>query len=95
MIKVFIKRHVPAEKGKEILPLFKKMRSLAMEQEGYISGETLRNYNDPEEYLVISVWRSPEDWQSWLDSRERQEVQQEIDSVLGGRTEYSVYHHSL
>ena len=95
MIKVFIRRHVPTEKGKEILPLFKKMRSLAMEQEGYISGETLRNYNDPEEYLVISVWRSPEDWQRWLDSRERQEVQQEIDSVLGGRTEYSVYHHSL
>jgi heme-degrading monooxygenase HmoA len=95
MIKVFIKRHVPAEKGKEILPLFKKMRSLAMEQEGYISGETLRNYNDPEEYMVISVWDSAEDWQRWLQSRERQQVQEEIDYLLGGRTEYAVYHHGL
>jgi len=95
MIKVFIKRHVPAEKGKEILPLFKKMRSLAMEQQGYISGETLRNYNDPEEYLVISVWNTVDDWQSWLQSRERQQVQEEIDAILGGRTEYAVYHHGL
>ena len=95
MIKVFIKRHVPAEKGKQILPLFKKMRSLAMEQQGYISGETLRNYNDPEEYLVISVWNTVDDWQSWLQSRERQQVQEEIDAILGGRTEYAVYHHGL
>jgi heme-degrading monooxygenase HmoA len=66
-----------------------------MEQPGYISGETLRNYNDPEEYLVISVWNSPDDWQRWLESRERQQVQEEIDAVLGGRTEYALYHHSL
>jgi len=95
MIKVLIRRHVPSEKGKQILPLFKKMRSMAMEQTGYISGETLRNYNDPEEYLVISVWDSIEDWQRWLASRERQQVQEEIDAVLGGRTEYAVYHHGL
>jgi heme-degrading monooxygenase HmoA len=95
MIKVLIRRRVPAEKGKQILPLFKKMRSMAMEQPGYISGETLRNYNDPEEYLVISVWNSPDDWQRWLESRERQQVQEEIDAVLGGRTEYALYHHSL
>ncbi|MCF8031147.1 MAG: antibiotic biosynthesis monooxygenase [Desulfohalobiaceae bacterium] len=95
MIKVLIKRKVPTDKGKQILPLFKKMRSLAMEQPGYISGETLRNYNDPEEYLVISVWNSAQDWQNWLESRERQQVQDEIDELLGGRTEYSVYHHGL
>ena len=95
MIKVLIKREVPTDKGKQILPLFKKMRSLAMEQPGYISGETLRNYNDPEEYLVISVWSSADDWQNWLESRERQQVQEEIDALLGGRTEYSVYHHGV
>ncbi|MEF8822809.1 MAG: antibiotic biosynthesis monooxygenase [Desulfohalobiaceae bacterium] len=95
MIKVLIKRHIPAEKGKQILPLFKKMRAMAIDQPGYISGETLRNYNDPEDYLVISVWNSPEDWQSWLESKERQQVQEEIDGILGGRTEYAVYHHGL
>ncbi|MFP4212742.1 MAG: antibiotic biosynthesis monooxygenase family protein [Desulfohalobiaceae bacterium] len=91
MVKAFIKRRVPQDKARDMIPLFRKMRSMAMEQQGYISGETLKNYNDPEEYLVISVWQSPEDWQRWLESRERQQVQDEIDALLGGRTEYSLY----
>ncbi|MFW5863777.1 MAG: antibiotic biosynthesis monooxygenase family protein, partial [Desulfohalobiaceae bacterium] len=80
MVKAFIKRRVPQDKARDMIPLFRKMRSMAMEQQGYISGETLKNYNDPEEYLVISVWQSPEDWQRWLESRERQQVQDEIDA---------------
>jgi len=95
MVKAFIKRIVPPEKGKDMIRLFRKMRSLAMEQPGYISGETLRNYNQPDEYLVISTWQSIEDWQQWLESKERQEIQQQIDDLLGGRTEYSLYYHGI
>ncbi len=95
MVKAFIKREVPPDKGREILPLFRKMRVLAMEQPGYISGETLRNYNYPDEYLVISTWNSVEDWQRWLESKERQRIQEEIDSILQSRTEYSLYYHGL
>ncbi len=91
MVKAFIKRVVPREKSKEMIPLFRDMRTLAMEQPGYISGETLMNYNDPEEYLVISVWHTPEDWQRWLESQERQQIQAQIDALLGGKTEYSLY----
>jgi heme-degrading monooxygenase HmoA len=91
MVKAFIKRRVPQDKARDMIPLFRKMRSMAMEQPGYISGETLKNYNDPEEYLVISVWQSAEDWQSWLESKERQRIQDQIDELLGGRTEYSLY----
>ncbi|MFO8033188.1 MAG: antibiotic biosynthesis monooxygenase [Desulfohalobiaceae bacterium] len=91
MVKAFIKRRVPQDKARDMIPLFRKMRSMAMEQPGYISGETLKNYNDPEEYLVISVWQSAEDWQRWLESRERQQIQNQIDELLGGRTEYSLY----
>lgn len=95
MIKVLITRRIPAGKGKQVLPLFRKLRSLAMEQQGYISGETLQNYNDPEKHLVISVWESMENWQAWLGSRERQQVQEDIDTMLGSETEYAVYHHGL
>ncbi|MGM0423566.1 MAG: antibiotic biosynthesis monooxygenase family protein [Thermodesulfobacteriota bacterium] len=91
MVKAFIKRRVPQDKARDMIPLFRKMRSMAMEQPGYISGETLKNYNDPEEYLVISVWQSADDWQSWLESKERQQIQEQIDDLLGGRTEYSLY----
>ena len=95
MVKALIKRVVPQDKAREILPLFKRMRALAMEQPGYISGETLRNYNEPDEYLVISTWKSADDWQRWLESQQRQEIQEQIDSILQGNTEYSLYYHGL
>jgi heme-degrading monooxygenase HmoA len=38
------------------------------------------------------MWNSLKDWQRWLESKERQEVQKEIDALLGGKTEYSLYH---
>jgi heme-degrading monooxygenase HmoA len=95
MVKAFIKRVVPRDKEKEIIQLFREMRELAMKQPGYISGETMKNVNQPEEYLVISTWTSSADWQQWLDSPERQKIQKEIDSVLGGRTEYSLYHYGF
>ena len=53
-VKALIKRSVPSSKAREMIPLFRQMRALAMNMDGYISGETLRNLNNPEEYLVIS-----------------------------------------
>lgn len=94
-VKVFIKRRVPEDKAKEMVPLFRKMRSLAMNQNGYISGETLRNMNDPEEYIVISSWQSSDEWIAWLKSNERQEIQSQIDTLLGGQTQYEIYHYGF
>lgn len=94
-VKVFIKRTVPETKARKMIPIFRKMRSLAMNQEGYISGETLRNLNNPEEFVVISSWQSADDWQTWLNSRDRQSIQQEVDTLLGGKTEYEVFHHGF
>jgi heme-degrading monooxygenase HmoA len=94
-VKVIIKRKVPDPKSREMIPLFRKMRALAMNQEGYISGETLRNLNDPEDFIVISNWQSSEDWIRWLKSSERQEVQSQIDLLLGGQTQYEIYHYGF
>ena len=94
-VKVLIKRSVPENKAKEMIPLFRRMRALAMNQEGYISGETLRNMDNPEEFLVISSWQSSQDWSSWLKSSERQEVQDRIDALLGGRTHYEIFHYGF
>ena len=94
-VKVFIKRRVPEDKARDMVPLFRKMRSLAMNQNGYISGETLRNMNDPEEYIVISSWQSSDEWVAWLKSSERQGIQSQIDTLLGGQTQYEIYHYGF
>jgi heme-degrading monooxygenase HmoA len=94
-VKILIKRTVPQDKAREIIPLFRQMRSLANNQPGYISGETLKSMDRPDTFLVISTWQSSDDWGKWLLSRERQEVQEKIDALLGGNTEYEIFHHGF
>ena len=71
------------------------MRGLATNHEGYISGETLRNLERPEEFMVISTWQSSQDWKEWIQSEGRKEIQGKIDSILGGETEYQIFHYGF
>ena len=90
-IKILIKRIVPAQKEKELLPLLMDLRSHAAMQPGYIAGETLRRLDNPGEELVISAWRSLEDWRTWVTSRERTVLQEKIDRLLMEETHYEIY----
>ena len=92
-VKVMIRRRVSTDRAKAAGDLLGQLRMLANSQEGYGSGETLRNYDDPEEVLVISTWQSPEAWGKWFTSLERRELQSQVDELLGSRTTYTVYHH--
>ncbi len=94
-VKVLIKRRVPLDKAKNMVGLFRQMRTLANEQDGYISGETLRSLETPDEFLVISSWQSSQDWKNWMASAERRKIQSEIDRLLGGQTTYEVFHYGF
>ena len=90
-VKIIIKRTVPDEKEKELMPLLKELRNLGVNQPGYISGETLKNVDNPNEVMVISTWRSAADWNEWVRNDRRKEIQDQIDFLLQATTEYSVY----
>jgi heme-degrading monooxygenase HmoA len=90
-VKIIIKRRVPKDKESELLPLLIEMRSKATTQPGYISGETLRNVKDPEDYIVISTWQSEEVWKDWASSKERAQIQEKIDALLGEKSDYGIY----
>lgn len=92
-VKIFIKRRVPEDKEEKLIEMIKKLRSLAVAQPGYISGETLRSAVDPDEYLVISTWQNVEDWKAWESSEERNKIQIRIDELLGVKTKYDAYYH--
>ena len=94
-VKILIKRTVPENKAKEMIPLFRQMRVLATNQSGYISGETLKSLDRPDAFLVISTWNSSDYWEKWLLSKERQEIQDKIDALLGGKTEYEIFHYGF
>ena len=90
-VKIFIKRHVSTENVLALTLLLKKLRSLTLNQPGYIFGETLKRVDRDDECMVISTWRSLEDWNAWLNNQERATIQSEIDLLLGQETSYSVY----
>lgn len=90
-VKIFIKRNVTQENVLALTMLLKKLRSLTLNQPGYIYGETLKRVDRENECMVISTWRSLEDWDAWLNNQERASIQSEIDVLLGQETEYAVY----
>lgn len=90
-VKIFISRKGVEHNIIELTVLLKKLRSLTLNQPGYIYGETLRRVDQPDECMVVSTWRSLQDWESWLKNEERISIQSEIDLLLGKDTEYAVY----
>jgi heme-degrading monooxygenase HmoA len=94
-VKVLIKREVTEDKAREMIPLFKQMRVQANNQPGYISGETMRSLENPDEFLVISTWESSDAWKNWVNSADRRKVQDKIDALLGGKTEYEIFHYGF
>lgn len=90
-IKVLIKRRIPAEHSEALNIYMLGLRSMAVKQPGYIGGETLHRVDNAEEYLVISRWRSLEDWNRWFVSPERGDIQTKIDMLIGNETKFEVY----
>jgi heme-degrading monooxygenase HmoA len=93
-VKILINRMVPEDKVKQLMPYLMELRTLATNQAGYISGETLERVDKPGEYLVISTWQTADDWRRWVVSKERKELQEKIDALLGERTDYKIYNYA-
>ena len=90
-VKVFIKRHVKEGKVDEACELLNKIRSHAMNQHGYISGETLVNHYDYRSITIISTWHSVDDWISWEEGDERATNEAELESLLEEPAKFEIY----
>ena len=90
-VQVIIKRKFKVDNPEELIPLLTELRIRAKDQPGYISGETLRSLDNPEDYLVFSKWETADHWKKWLHSKERRDIQGEVDSLLGEKTFYEIF----
>ena len=91
-IQVIIKRKIKqGHQAKELVPLLLQMRTHAMYQPGYISGETLCDIENPGNCIVISRWETVEDWKKWTQSQERTAMEEKIEALTGIKSEYNVY----
>ncbi len=94
-VRILVKRTIPEGREEKLMPLIIKLRVLASQQPGYISGETLKMIDDPNCFLVISTWNAVEDWDRWFNSDTRSEIQKMIDEVCDFPTTYEKYHYPV
>ncbi len=62
-----------------------------MNQQGYISGETLLCAEDTNKVVVISKWESLEDWKNWKDAEERIKLDAALNKFQKNPTTYEPY----
>ncbi|MBW2337888.1 MAG: antibiotic biosynthesis monooxygenase [Deltaproteobacteria bacterium] len=91
MIKIHIRRKVPENKADNLKSLINQLRGMTMGVPGYVAGETLKRLDKPGESLVVTKWQSEFYWEQWLQSKERAEIQEKIDQLLGDETVYEIY----
>jgi heme-degrading monooxygenase HmoA len=91
IVKVMIKRKFQEGKSREVFALLNKFRSDAMNQKGYISGETLINHDYPREIVVISMWQGMDNWIRWRENPERKANEKLLERWLEEPTVYHSY----
>lgn len=90
-VRVFIKRYVKKGKTDAALDLLKEVRSHALKQPGYISGETLVNHYDPCNITVVSTWQTIDDWIRWQESEARSTKEDQMEGLQEGPTNFEIY----
>lgn len=90
-VTVLIRRKATAGKGELLENLYKELVAQAVTWPGYISAETMKRTDQPEEYLVISKWETVEDWSHWLISEQRMAYQERIDALIDSGTKFEIY----
>jgi heme-degrading monooxygenase HmoA len=89
--KILIKRRFKDGHTPQIVALLNEIRTRAMSQPGYMSGETLVKRGSPNSMIIISTWRSPDDWLRWRDSGERNTFEAMLEAYQERPTEYEEF----
>ena len=89
-VKILIRRKFKKEALKNASAMLIKARTNAMGNQGYISTETLVNYDDPQSVIILSMWQSKDDWDRYRDSDTRKEHEDKYANMFEGSTEYEI-----
>ena len=81
-VKVLITRRFKEGYVNEINKVIKEIRFGAMDQEGYITSETMWDHEDPFRVVIVSNWRSITYWNKWKNSDLRESIEQKFEKLL-------------
>ena len=81
-IKILLERKFKEDPSFEEINTINELRIGAMQQKGYVSGETLVDFHDHRRILVISVWVNKAGWEAWVNSDERRNLEANLSKNL-------------
>ena len=82
MVRVIIERWIKQGCESEFWEMTSQLRINAIPRQGYFSGETWIDENDPIHCIVISTWVSFEAWDAWEKSATRQAIASGVEPLL-------------
>ncbi|MGB7576068.1 MAG: antibiotic biosynthesis monooxygenase family protein [Thermodesulfobacteriota bacterium] len=85
-VRIIIDRKVKKGKEADFAKLLRALRSKAIFSKGYISGEMLRNRDDPQNYIVITAWQSVSDWEAYENVPETSKIHARIERLMARAT---------
>ena len=91
IVKVIIKREIKPGKENDFFHTLKNLRAHAVQQQGYISGETLLCADNTNKVLIISKWESLPDWEAWKANEARLEIDKALTALQEGPADYEPY----
>lgn len=91
MIRVLIERTLAAGAEEQLQEAMRQIRREAIHRPGYLSGETLRDVSNPRHYVILSTWRSREEWEAWKSSETRRAVEDKIAPMLEGPERITIF----
>ncbi len=81
-VKALVRRVPKQGAWQDVIDVIREARALAMNQPGYISGETLLSATGQDATLVISVWATVEDWRKYESSPHRKAILDKLEPLL-------------
>lgn len=91
LVKILIRRKFKPGSEEQVKALLTKFRGGAMNRPGYVSGETMVNFDDPSEQLVIGTWQTMDAWLEWKDHAERKQMEDMLALYQDGPTHYEAF----
>ena len=91
IVKVIIRRNVTRGQEKNFFSHLKTLRLHAMDQNGYISGETLICAENTNKVVVISKWESLDHWNNWKENPIRKEIDDSLFEMQDNPTTYEPF----
>ena len=93
MIRVLIERYVDNSLEQHYEIAARKVLQGAVQAPGFISGESLRDMQDPTHRLILCTWTTVQQWQQWYASQTRHSLMAELSPMLDKEEKVTLLDH--